>query len=167
MRALADLETAIAGRSTVQVLVVPHTSAATWGSAEVRKMSVARLTGTEAGPTVSVTAYPLGPVEGPSAGLILALARLDALTPGDLTGGRRIAGTGAIGLGGAVTGVGDVPDKVRAAVKARMEVFFVPVWQRSDAVAAARGTGLRIVPVSTVSEAVDRLCADGARAPLC
>lgn len=167
LRAPADLETAIAGRATVHVLVVPHTSAATWGSAEVRKMPVARLTGTEAGPTVSVTAYPLGPVEGPSAGLILALARLDALTPGDLTGGRRIAGTGAIGLGGGVTGVGDVPDKVRAAVKARMEVFFVPVWQRSDAVAAARGTGLRIVPVGTVSEAVDRLCADGGRAPLC
>ncbi|MEV0662595.1 S16 family serine protease [Actinomadura luteofluorescens] len=167
LRAPADLETAIAGRATVHVLVVPHTSADTWGSAEVRRMPVGRLAGTEAGPTVSVTAYPLGPVEGPSAGLVLALARLDALTPGDLTGGRRIAGTGAIGLGGDVTGVGDVPEKVRAAVKARVEVFFVPEWQRSDAVAAARGTGLRIVPVRTVSEAVDRLCADGGRAPLC
>ncbi|MEU4822715.1 S16 family serine protease [Actinomadura sp. NPDC023710] len=167
LRAPADLETATAGRATVHVLVVPRTSADAWGSAEVRRMPVGRLAGTEAGPTVALTAYPLGPVEGPSAGLILALARLDALTPGDLTGGHRVAGTGAIGLGGAVTGVGDVPEKVRAAVKARMDVFFVPVWQRSAAVEAAEGTGLRIVPVRTVTEAVDRLCADGGRAPLC
>ncbi|WP_143227007.1 S16 family serine protease [Actinomadura mexicana] len=167
LRAPSDLETASAGRATVHVLVVPHTSADAWGSAEVRRMPVGRLAGIEAGPTVSLTAYPLGPVEGPSAGLILTLARLDALTPGDLTGGHRVAGTGGIGLGGKVTAVGDVPEKVRAAVKARMDVFFVPVWQRSAAVTAAEGTGLRIVPVGTVSEAVDRLCADGGRAPLC
>ncbi|GAA4375347.1 hypothetical protein GCM10023088_32620 [Actinomadura verrucosospora] len=167
LRAPADLETAVAGRATVHVLVVPHLSGDAWGSAEVRRIPVGRLAGTVAGPTVSVTAYPLGPVEGPSAGLILALARLDALTPGDLTGGRRVAGTGAIGLGGTVTGVGDVPEKVRAAVEARMDVFLVPIWQRSAAVAAAEGTRLRVVPVRTVSEAVERLCADGGRAPIC
>ncbi|NDU71680.1 hypothetical protein GWI34_03420 [Actinomadura sp. DSM 109109] len=167
LRALADLETASAGRATVHVLVVPRTSAGTWGSAEVRRMRVDRLAGTEAGPTVSVTAYPLGRVEGPSAGLVLALARLDELTPGDLTGGHRVAGTGAVGPSGSVTGVGDIPEKVRAAVKARMDVFLVPALQRSAAVEAAEGTGLRVVPVSTVAEAVGRLCAAGGRAPLC
>ncbi|MGI5204031.1 S16 family serine protease [Spirillospora sp. CA-108201] len=167
LRAPADLETAVAGHATVHVLVVPRTSADAWGSAEVRRLPVGGLAGTEAGPTVSLTAYPLGPVEGPSAGLVLALARLDALTPGDLTGGRRVAGTGGIGLSGNVTAVGDIPEKVRAAVKARMDVFFVPVWQRSAAVAAAEGTGLRIVPVDTVSEAVAALCAGGGRAPMC
>ncbi|WP_141578164.1 S16 family serine protease [Actinomadura sp. WMMA1423] len=167
LRAPADLETATAGRRTVHVLVVPLMAADTWGRAEVRRIPVGRLAATQTGPTASLTAYPLGPVEGPSAGLVLALARLDALTPGDLTGGRRVAGTGAIGLDGEVTGVGDVPEKVRAAVKARMDVFLVPVWQHSDAVAAARGTGLRVVPVRTVSEAVHHLCATEGRAPLC
>ncbi|TDC42552.1 hypothetical protein E1281_36080 [Actinomadura sp. KC345] len=167
LRAPADLETAVAGRRSPQVLVVPRISGDVWGSAELREMPAARLAGVRAGPRVSATAHRLGPVEGASAGLVLALARVDALTPGDLTGGRRVTGTGEIGLSGNVSGVGEVALKVDAAAEARMDVFFVPFSQRREAVAAARDTGVRVVPVRTVPEAVGWLCSTGGRAPVC
>ena len=44
----------------------------------------------------------LGKVRGGSAGLVLALAYVDVLTVGDLTGHRLIAATGALGPGGSV-----------------------------------------------------------------
>ncbi|MEU6037469.1 hypothetical protein ABZ801_18880 [Actinomadura sp. NPDC047616] len=166
LRTQADLRTA-PRRTGLRVLVVPRSSDDSWGKAEIRRIPAARLARVRARPDVSATAYPLGAVRGPSAGLVLALARADALTPGDLTGGRRVAGTGGIGPDGTVTGVGEVADKVRAAVAARADVFFVPVWQRAAATAAARGTGVRIVPVRSATEAVGWLCATGGHAPIC
>ena len=47
-----------------------------------------------------------GTVGGPSAGLAFTLAILDVLTPGDLTGGMRVAVTGAIADDGTVRPVG-------------------------------------------------------------
>ncbi len=41
----------------------------------------------------------LGDIGGPSAGLMFALAVVDKLTPGELTGGRFVAGTGTINSG--------------------------------------------------------------------
>jgi PDZ domain-containing secreted protein len=167
LRAQAGLEAAAARRTSLRLLVVPRTSGDSWGNAEIKQMPAARLTGVRASPAVSAIAYPLGVVQGPSAGLVLALARVDALTAGDLTGGRRIAGTGSISLDGTVTNVGEVAEKVHAAVAARVEVFFVPVPQRAVAVRAAQGTRVRIVPVRSVSEAVSWLCATRGRAPVC
>ena len=45
-------------------------------------------------------------VGGPSAGLMWALGLYDLLTPGDLTRGRTIAGTGAIDLEGNIGPIG-------------------------------------------------------------
>jgi PDZ domain-containing protein len=133
----------------------------------IKQMPAAQLTGVRASPTVSAIAYPLGVVQGPSAGLVLVLARVDALTAGDLTGGRRVAGTGSISLDGTVTNVGEVVEKVHAAVAARVDVLFVPFPQRAVAVRAAQGNRMRIVPVRSVSEAVSWLCATGGRATVC
>ncbi|QKG23366.1 PDZ/DHR/GLGF domain-containing protein [Actinomadura verrucosospora] len=167
LRAPADLEQAAARGGTVRLLVAPKTSGGTWGAAAVRRTAAERLAALPAGPDVSARAYPMGDVEGPSAGLLLALARIDDLAPGDLTGGRRIAGTGAIGFDGMVAGVGEVAEKVRSAAAARVEVFFVPAAQEAEAVSAARDTPLRVVPVRSVSEAVHWLCGNGGHAPTC
>jgi PDZ domain-containing secreted protein len=153
-------------KGTLRLLVVPDTGSG-WGVAEIRLIPAARLEGVRAGPAVSATTYPLGDVQGPSAGLILALARIDDLTAGDLTGGRAIAGTGVIGLDGAVAGVGGVAEKARAAVSARTDVFFVPFAQRTEALHAAQGTHTRIVPVHSVAQAVGWLCTTGGHSPLC
>ncbi|MBC6458092.1 hypothetical protein HKK72_09285 [Actinomadura sp. HBU206391] len=167
LRTHADLQAVAARRSNLRVLVVPLSPGDKWGSAEIRRMPATRLAQIRVSPDVAATAHPLGAVRGPSAGLLLALARVDALTPGDLTGGRRVAGTGAITSDGTVTSVGEIAEKVRAAATARTDVFLVPAWQRATAAAAAQGTGVRIVPVRSAPEAARWLCATGGHAPIC
>jgi PDZ domain-containing protein len=97
-----------------------------------------------------------GDVGGPSAGLMWALGLYDLLTPGDLTGGRMIAGTGAIGLDGTVYPIGGIGQKVVAAEQAGASVFLVPKANYEDARAAAKG-GLTLVPVSSFQDALDYL----------
>ena len=73
-----------------------------------------------------------GDVGGPSAGLMFALGLYDTLTPGDLTGGRTIAGTGTIDLEGEVGGIGGIVDKVVGAERAGASVFLVPAENRAS-----------------------------------
>ena len=47
-------------------------------------------------------------VGGPSAGMMFALGIIDTVTPGDLTGGKHIAGTGTITPDGVVGPIGGV-----------------------------------------------------------
>lgn len=63
---------------------------------------------------------------GPSAGLLLTLAYIDALTPETLVGDLRVAGTGAIGPDGVVMPVAMVDVKVAAALLTRPDVIFTP-----------------------------------------
>jgi Lon-like protease len=92
---------------------------------------------------------------GPSGGLLYGLALLDAVTAGDLAGGRRIAGTGTIALDGRVGPIGGVREKVIAAEREQAEVFLAP---RENAHAAAReATGMRVIAVGTFEDAVTAL----------
>ena len=52
---------------------------------------------------------------GPSAGMMFTLTLYNALSSKDLTGGRKIAGTGTISLDGTVGPIGGVKQKVAAA----------------------------------------------------
>ena len=56
-----------------------------------------------------------GDVSGPSGGLAFTLTIIDDLTPGNLTGGKKIAVTGTIDGDGTVGEVGGVPQKAVAA----------------------------------------------------
>jgi hypothetical protein len=67
-----------------------------------------------------------GNTDGPSAGLLYALASLDILTPGPLAANLRVAATGAIGSDGVVTAVRMVDAKLAAAQLAGPDVFFAP-----------------------------------------
>jgi PDZ domain-containing protein len=96
-----------------------------------------------------------GAIGGPSAGLMWALGLTDLLTPGDLPGGRVIAGTGAIDFNGTVYPIGGVEEKVVAAQRAGASVFFAPV---KDAPAARRVAGkMAVVAVATYQDALDFL----------
>lgn len=97
-----------------------------------------------------------GDVGGPSAGLMWALGLYDLLTPGDLTAGRTIAGTGQIGLDGTVYPIGGIEEKVVAAEHAGASVFLVPE-ANLDAARAAGGDGMTLVPVATFGDALDSL----------
>jgi len=63
---------------------------------------------------------------GPSGGLMIALAMYDALTPGDLTNGRKIVGTGTIDTQGNVGEISGIKYKLLGAVKKKADLFIVP-----------------------------------------
>ncbi len=97
-----------------------------------------------------------GAIGGPSAGLMWSLGLYDILTPGDLTGGRTIAGTGEIGLDGKVYPIGGIEEKIVAAAHANASVFLVP--EANAAAARAVGSrGMTLVPIRTFDDAVTYL----------
>ncbi len=95
-------------------------------------------------------------IQGPSAGTALALGIIDKLTPGGITGGRTIAGTGTIDRAGKVGPIGGIQQKVAAAVEAGATVFFAPASECRDAKAAAPSS-LTLVSVTTLHGAVQAL----------
>ena len=68
-------------------------------------------------------------IGGPSAGLMFSLAIYDTLTPGSLTDGQIIAGTGEIAPNGRVGAIGGIQQKVVAARDSGAELFLVPGGQ--------------------------------------
>lgn len=114
----------------------------------------------------------LADVGGPSAGLMFTLGIIDKIdgngTGGDLTGGRRVAGTGTITADGTVGAVGGVPLKTRAARRDGATVFLVPRAECADA-RAGLPSGLRLVPVTTLKTAISALAAlnGGGKVPSC
>ncbi len=99
-------------------------------------------------------------VSGPSAGMIFTLAYLDALSPGDLSGGRRVAGTGTMDLRGNVGPIGGVSHKVEGALSDGADVFFVDPTDAAEAKRAAQGR-IPVVAVKTAKQAADWLCDHG------
>ncbi len=96
-----------------------------------------------------------GGIGGPSAGLMWTLGIIDLLTPGELTGGRTIAGTGTIAPDGTVGPIGGIEQKVVAAERAGAKAFFAPTSEASAARAVVRG--MTVVPVKTVQDALNYL----------
>ncbi len=92
---------------------------------------------------------------GPSAGLIFALGIYDALTPGSLTNGVRVAGTGTIGANGTVGPVDGVTQKVLGAENAGYTVFLTPLQNYAEARRAAQS--IRVISVETFAQALDAL----------
>ncbi|MDQ0991174.1 S16 family serine protease [Streptomyces sp. V3I7] len=104
----------------------------------------------------------LADVGGPSAGLLFSLGIVDKLDGdgrgGDLTGGRKVAGTGTIDAAGKVGVVGGVGLKTQAARRDGATVFLVPKGECTDA-KSSLPAGLRLIPVTTLDSAVDSLVA--------
>lgn len=96
-----------------------------------------------------------GSIGGPSAGLAFTLTLIDVLTPGELTGGNRVAVTGTISAAGQVGNVGGVAQKAAAAEAEGVAMFIVPI----ESVEAAESTtdDLTIVGVETLEDALAAL----------
>jgi PDZ domain-containing protein len=95
-------------------------------------------------------------VGGPSAGFMISLGILDAITDGDLSRGRFVVGTGTMAPDGSIGPIGGAAEKVVAAKLDHADLFFVPRDNLEEANARARG--LPVVPVDTLDEAVRYLC---------
>ena len=90
---------------------------------------------------------------GPSAGTMFALAVRDLLTPGEMTGGKKIAGTGTIDEAGNVGPIGGIRQKVFGARDAGAEFFLTPAANCAD-LSGKVPQGLQVVKVATYDEAV-------------
>jgi PDZ domain-containing protein len=98
----------------------------------------------------------VGDIGGPSAGMMFALGIVDKLTPGNLTGGRFVAGTGEISADGAVSAIGGIQQKMAGARQAGATIFLTPAANCADT-AGAVPAGMRLVKVSTLGGAVSAL----------
>jgi len=96
-----------------------------------------------------------GEIGGPSAGLAFTLSIMDLLTPGELTGGARVAVTGTISLDETVGDVGGAEQKAVGARKAGAEVFIVPQGEVAE---AEKGAGdMPVIGVATLDDALAAL----------
>ena len=91
-------------------------------------------------------------VGGPSAGMMFALGLYDVLTPGDLTGGKKVAGTGTIEANGTVGPIGGIAQKMVGAHDAGARWFLAPKDNCGEVVGNVPD-GLRVVKVGTLHEA--------------
>lgn len=91
-------------------------------------------------------------IGGPSAGLMFSLAIYDTLTPGSLTGGAVVAGTGTVDAEGRVGPIGGIAQKIPAARDAGARLFLVPPENCDEALGAPRGD-VRLVRADTMHDA--------------
>jgi Lon-like protease len=94
----------------------------------------------------------LDDVGGPSAGMMFALGIVDKLTPGAMTGGEIIAGTGTIDSAGAVGAIGGIRQKLWGAEEAGADWFLAPE-SNCDEVTGHVPDGIQVFAVSTIDEA--------------
>lgn len=100
--------------------------------------------------------YNLEEVGGPSAGLMFTLAVVDKLSPGDLGGGKFVAGTGTIAEDGKVGPIGGIAHKVRSARDLGAEVFLAPEANCAEAV--SRDTGdMVVLKITDLDQAIQQL----------
>ena len=92
---------------------------------------------------------------GPSAGLMFTLTVYNMVTPQDLTGGRKIAGTGTISLDGKVGPIGGVEQKVAAAEGAGAEYFLSPPENYAAAKSVAHN--IKVIKIATAQQAIQFL----------
>ena len=103
-----------------------------------------------------------GDVGGPSAGTMFALAVYDKLTPGSLTGGVTIAGTGTIDSAGNVGPIGGIRQKLVGAKQGRAAWFLAPAANCNEVVGHVP-EGLKVVKVAAFTQARDAVQAIAAK----
>ncbi|MDQ0231288.1 SepM family pheromone-processing serine protease [Metabacillus malikii] len=113
-------------------------------------------------PDIKINTEEIG---GPSAGLMMALEIYNQLIKEDITKGYKIAGTGTISADGKIGPIGGISQKIVAADKEGIEIFFAPHeesnsssnYQEAIKVAKKINTKMKVVPVSSFDDAVKYL----------
>ncbi len=95
-------------------------------------------------------------VGGPSGGQMFALGIIDKLTPGELNGGEKVAGTGTIDAEGRVGAIGGIRQKLYGALRAGATWFLAP-RSNCDEVVGHVPDGLQVVAVSTLQDSLSAL----------
>jgi PDZ domain-containing protein len=95
-------------------------------------------------------------VGGPSAGTMFAVGIIDKLTPGALTQGKIIAGTGTIDPDGNVGDIGGIQQKLIGARDAGAVLFLAPQGN-CDEVIGHIPDGLTVAAIETLEDAMDEI----------
>lgn len=133
--------------------------------ADPNRPAIGILVGTSAKFPVEVD-FNIRGVGGPSAGLIFAVGVIEKMTAEDLLRGRKIAGTGTISVNGKVGAIGGIEEKMIGASRIGATIFLAPRENCPDIKHVPKG--LKVIPVSTLSEAIAALRApDDFRFPTC
>ena len=96
---------------------------------------------------------------GPSGGLMIALTIYNKLTDEDITGGKKIVGTGTIDTLGNVGEIGGIKHKLMAASRKKADVVFVPKdnYKEAKQLKEKEEYDFELVSISTFDDAVDYL----------
>jgi PDZ domain-containing protein len=95
-------------------------------------------------------------IGGPSAGLIFALSIYDTLTPGSITDGQVVAGTGTIDAQGQVGEIGGIQQKIVGARQDGAQLFLVPPANCADALGSNNGS-MRLAKAATLKDAISEV----------
>ena len=108
-------------------------------------------------PEVSITSK--ASEAGSSGGLMMSLTIYNSLVPEDITGGKKIVGTGTIDIDGNVGEIGGVKYKLIGAVKNDADVFICPEENYEEALSVAedKNYDIQIISVGTFLEAIEAL----------
>lgn len=102
-------------------------------------------------------------VGGPSAGQMFALGIIDKLTPGALTGGASVAGTGTIDATGTIGTIGGIRQKMYGARQSGARFFLAPAGN-CDEVAGHVPDGLTVFAVRDLDDSLAAMHAIGSGA---
>ena len=92
------------------------------------------------------------PVDGPSAGVAMAVVAASALTGRPVDG--HVAVTGEVSVRGLVKPVGGVPGKVEAAERAGLTTVLIPAENKLE---RFEHTTIQVTPITTLVQALDRM----------
>lgn len=112
--------------------------------------------------------FALDGVGGPSAGTMFAIGIVDKLTPGALTVGKIVAGTGTIDPNGKVGAIGGIAQKLVGARNAGAVLFLAPS-ENCDEVVGHIPDGLTVAPMSTLADGIKNIenFTQGKKLPSC
>ncbi|MFA9398008.1 MAG: ATP-dependent protease LonB [Clostridiaceae bacterium] len=91
------------------------------------------------------------PVDGPSAGISIAVALLSAIK--EIPVNNKVAMTGEISLSGKVKPVGGISVKIKAAKKAGAEIVIIPIDNYDEV--HSQLDGVRVIAISSLDEAIE------------
>ena len=117
--------------------------------------------------------FPVTVINAPKdtgAGLLLAIAVYDLITPDPLLGSLSVAGVGAVDANGTVSGVAGARQALHAAQAAGVQVFLLPASNCTNT--SLQGLSMRVVAVTSLAQAVASLRAlslggDISKVPVC
>ena len=133
--------------------------AITYDTSDGIKIGVSLLTTYEYETDPEVTITSKASEAGSSGGLMMSLTIYNQLIPEDITGGKKIVGTGTIDIDGNVGEIGGVKYKLIGAVKNDADIFMCPEENYAEAmeVAEEKDYDITIISVSTFEEAIKKL----------